>query len=115
MKPPTILPPDVDAECRALCEAMNLCPGIHTIESCCGHGETPYSIFFVTERLSYLPFLLWHFDVCHCGFSGWRVEAYTDCAMCPVRFYLEGPIGPVAFEQSEKIAALILSSLKGNV
>lgn len=36
----------MDKECIELCDAMNALPGIQTIESCCGHGNSPYRIYF---------------------------------------------------------------------
>lgn len=99
------LPADIDPECRLLCEAMNRLPGIQTTSSCCGHGEHPYWIFFDAESLEALPGLLYWFDVCHCGFAGWRVIVKTDCAMSPVSFYVEGPVG--AYGEAEAIADLI--------
>ena len=36
----------MDKECLELCDAMNALPGIRTIESCCGHSGSPFSIFF---------------------------------------------------------------------
>jgi hypothetical protein len=36
----------IDIECRSLVSAINFLPGIKTIESCCGHGNTPFHIWF---------------------------------------------------------------------
>jgi len=36
----------MDAEVRQLVLALNKLPGIQTFESCCGHGEHPYRIWF---------------------------------------------------------------------
>jgi len=36
----------MDKECIDLCNAMNSLPGIETTESCCGHGASPFMIFF---------------------------------------------------------------------
>ena len=53
-------PEGIDPECIGLCQAMNAMPGITTVESCCGHGETPFQIWFKVARLRDLPrFLYW--------------------------------------------------------
>lgn len=36
----------MDEECIRLCDAMNAVNGIITTESCCGHGKTPFCIWF---------------------------------------------------------------------
>lgn len=38
--------------CARLCEAMNLLPGIQTTESCCGHGKSPFRVFFEMDSNS---------------------------------------------------------------
>lgn len=98
---------EMDQECVALCDAMNLFPGIQTVESCCGHGEMPYAIWFKAVDLLVLPPLLYWFDGCHCGFYGWRVIAKTDCGCSPVTFMVEGPMGEQAYHEAAEIAKLI--------
>ena len=44
-----MLPAGVDAECVALCNALNRLPGVRTTESCCGHGKSEYHVFFRCE------------------------------------------------------------------
>ena len=101
-------PPDMDPECVELCRAMNALPGITTTESCSGHGEFPYRVFFHADNLRCLPALLYWFDGCHCGFYGWQVTVATDCAMSPVYFCVEGPTGDAAYSESKEIAQLIV-------
>ena len=48
----------IDRECINFCKAINSIEGLHSIESCCGHGKTPYHIFFQVEDLKNLPILL---------------------------------------------------------
>lgn len=36
----------MDKESIPLCDAINALPGLKTIESCCGHGEKPFMIWF---------------------------------------------------------------------
>jgi hypothetical protein len=101
---------DMDSECVALCEAINLySPNIRTIESCCGHGERPYKIWLrvAPKGLADLPDILYYFDSCHSGRPGWRCTVYTDCAMSPVVFQIKGPVGDQAYEDAEAISGLI--------
>jgi len=86
---------------------MNLIPGIKTVESCCGHGEWPFKIWFIADTLESLPPLLYWFDPCHCGLREWAATVYTDCAMSPVVFRITGPVGTEAYDGAEKIAHLI--------
>lgn len=91
----------MDKECIPLCDAINELPGISTIESCCGHNEKPFNIWFITDALKYLPALLYWFDSCH-TFPGWSVCVTTDCGMSSVKFRIEGGIGK--YGESEIIA-----------
>ena len=100
-------PDGMDKECVSLCESVNLLLGIETCESCCGHGEHEFRIWFEAEDLEDLPSLLYWLDSCHCGFRGWLVIATTDCAMRPVIFLIEGPIGEQAYTEADEIAGLI--------
>jgi hypothetical protein len=106
---PIILPDDMDAECIALCEAMNRYDGIMTTGSCCGHdlghGIQPFRVFFHAESLESLPLLLYGVDACHSGVRGWKVVARTDCAASPTSFLLEGPIGD--YKGAERIAEVL--------
>jgi len=99
----------MDKECVQLCLSMNVVPGIQTIESCCGHGKTPYRIWFVADDLESLPRLLYYFDPCHSGCPGWSVSVKTDCVMSPVTFKVEGPTGELAHANSLHIAHLIMN------
>jgi len=102
----------LDKECVALIKAINLQPGIITTDSCCGHGNEPFRIWFRAARLRALPNLLYWFDGCHCGHCHWRIIAKTDCVMCPVFFMIEGPMGKQAYAEAAHIARLIE---RGNV
>ena len=104
----------MDRECTELYNAMNEIPGIRTVESCCGHGKDNYRIWFFTKGLRYLPRLLYWFNGCHCGFYGWKCFVKTDCAMSPAFFCIEGPIGDQAYEESKKIALLLIRKGKRN-
>ncbi len=97
----------LDKECVSLCKALNECPGIITISSCCGHGKNPYLIFFRADSLKNLALICYCFDSCHCGCSGWSVVARTDCSMCPVTFMIEGPIFGEYAEEPEVISGVL--------
>jgi hypothetical protein len=107
--------PAMDAECLAICEALNTIPGITTTSSCCGHGMDPFKIWFVAERLEDLPAALYYFDRCHSGRVGWSVEATTDCGMSSVTFVAVGPVGEQAYQDAEAIAGKIRAFVNGLV
>lgn len=50
-------PGSIDPECIDLCDAMNSLPGIHTIDSCYGHGINRFSVFFKCTNQAGLFFL----------------------------------------------------------
>ena len=103
----TVLPADVDKECVALCKALNKLPGIHTEESCCGHGKEPFGIWFRADCLAALPNACYWFAPCHCGLDTWDVIARTDCGKSPAFFYIRGPVGEQAYKDAKEIARLI--------
>lgn len=105
-------PDSMDTECVALCRAINKIEGIQTIESCCGHGEHPYRVFFKADSLADLPFICFWLDRCHTGIAGWQVTVYTDCAMQPVTFLVEGTTGERSYRESESLAQMIEDGLK---
>lgn len=98
---------DIDVECVNLCDAMNLYPGIRTIESCCGHNENPFRLWFMADHLKDLPALIYWFAGCHCGFYNWKVQVTTDCGMSPVHFRIEGPQGEQGYKEADYIAGLL--------
>lgn len=110
---------DMDKECIALCNAINLfSPDVHTIESCCGHGERHFCVWFTVSNFKVLPRILYYFDPCHNGFyeektsraythRSWQVKVITDCAMSYPTFLVEGPIGEQAYQQAAELAELI--------
>ncbi len=104
--------PGIDKECIDLCNAMNKFNGIKTVESCCGHGKTPYRIYFFVRNLKCLPPLLYWFDICHNGIKGWKVIVYTGCSMRMVHFCLEGTIGEQSYKESKEIANKMEEYLK---
>jgi hypothetical protein len=110
INPGWALPKGIDPECVDLCRALNALPGIATNESCCGHGESPFRIWFEPANKRALADLCYWTDGCHCGVYGWKVIVYTDCSAWPLRYFLEGPIG--AFDEANKMAASIQAGLR---
>ena len=100
-----VTPEDLDPECYELCVAINELDGIKTTESCCGHGKTPFHVWFEAEAIADLDDLLYWFSWCHCGYRGWQVIVYTDCIKTGARFLIEGPVG--GYTEANTIAALI--------
>ncbi len=97
---------DMDIECIAICEAINLIPDVQTRSSCCGHGERPFKIWFSVDDLKQLPDLLYWIDTCHSPEAfGWQVTVETDCAKQYPTFCLEGPAG--AYEDADALAERI--------
>jgi len=52
----------IDKECIALCDALNDLLGVRTTESCCGHGDRLFHVWFEVDSLDALPPLLYFFD-----------------------------------------------------
>ena len=95
-----------DPECAALCQAINLIEGIETCESCCGHGKSPYRIWFYARCLCRLPYVACWFQY------GWRVTVQTDDDLSPAWFMIEGPAG--AYDEADEIAGLIREVIQGD-
>lgn len=52
----------MDAECIELCDALNAFPGVKTTESCCGHLQDVYCIFFSCTDIVSLSIIARAFD-----------------------------------------------------
>ena len=92
----------IDKECRKLCRALNAFPeAVYTVESCCGHGEEPYHIWFKVRNLAILSTIVSLID----EYDAWKIEVNKDDDddENPL-FLLEGPVGAEAYLESEKIA-----------
>lgn len=94
----------IDKECIELCNAINKLDGLYTTESCCGHGRTPYHIFFNIQSINNLLPILHCIEYWVCGLREWRVLALTDSAVKKVFFLLEGPIGNQSYLDSKILA-----------
>lgn len=65
----------MDNKCIDICNAMNSLNGIETTESCCGHGNTEYVIFFKVTDAKGLFFLTRCVDRRYWKYGGnWRIE-----------------------------------------
>ena len=96
--------PTMDAECVALCDAINRFDGITTYESCCGHGKDAFCVWFSVDSLEALPPVIYWFDACHSGVN-WSVYVTTDCCLSPATFHAESSSwGDKAFAEAEQIA-----------
>lgn len=82
----------MDFDCIELCNTLNSLPGIETFESCCGHGKTPYHIWFTTKDLDslYVPTISCY--RMYCGCLGWEIKVCHNESTERVCFLLEGPI-----------------------
>lgn len=49
-----LLPSDVDCECVSICNTLNRLPDVETYESCSGHGERPFSVWFKCSNIDTL-------------------------------------------------------------
>ena len=48
------LPDDMDQQCISLCNTLNSLPGVETFESCCGHCEYRYCVWFFCDNIDTL-------------------------------------------------------------
>ena len=98
----------MDAACIRLCDALNKVPGIHTTESCCGHGKQNFVVFFSALTLESLRPILAELD------SGnrwpWDVKAYRWSGSGTIGFCLEGPVGTTK-QDAELLGKKILARL----
>ena len=61
----------MDEECVVLCDAINSVEGIATIESCCGHGKSPFCIWFKATSVKALYPITRAIDRRYGGPVGW--------------------------------------------
>lgn len=101
----------MDPEVIDLCDAINSLPGLETIESCCGHGASPFSIWFrVKDSKEGLFFLTRCIDRRYWenGYL-WGIELYVGDMFkdnhLPITYHLHsGPIvGDLAYKQAESL------------
>lgn len=70
--------PGMDREMVRLCDVLNSLPGIHTVESCAGHGERPMRVLFACKSLKSLAKIQHAVDIRYGGMKNpWRIECCT--------------------------------------
>ena len=68
----------MDAECIAICDALNSIPDVRTTESCCGHCKDRFMIFLTCDNSHSLAIIARVFDRRYIGTSQpWYVELQT--------------------------------------
>jgi len=93
----------MDPECIKICTALNELPGIRTFESCCGHGEHGFWIWFEVTA----PIEKGLLTLSRCLYNkqgrvptdltqGWRAVLYHLDRCTKICFLLEGPVGDYA-------------------
>ena len=98
----------MDPECIPICDALNRIPGIRTLESCCGHGKHGFWVWFtVSQPFKNLTVVGRVFDSRYGGLEEWDcILDNTDSPEASPVFYINSHtiMGPVAYEQANKIA-----------
>ena len=101
----------MDPECIPLCDAINSYPGFETTESCCGHGNHPFWIFFRIDSLlnPNLPVFIRAFNHVYNGCdSKWTIQLGAgEMVEHDIYFLIEGPTG--SFDDANKIAKCLIS------
>ena len=95
----------LDKEVVPLVGAMNAMKGIVTVESCCGHGEDPFRIWFYAESVNTVRPLFEEVSTRR----GWRItfEEHNSDGDRDYIFCLKGPKGVVAYPQAVELATAI--------
>lgn len=100
----------IDPEIIYLCDAMNALPGIQTINSCCGHGAGPFTIWFRVTSDKGIFFLARCVDRRYWKYGYlWKIEISVGDVMrdgiLPTSYLLNsGPIvGEDAYEQAKSL------------
>lgn len=105
---PFILPEDIDLGCVALVVKLNQLPGIETTESCSGHLQTPYMIFFQCNDFIQLGRL--YRCVNHNYSDGkWRIECCCSDTLPTHGFLLKSN---VVFETSAEMLQSVSELIK---
>lgn len=109
----------IDKECKLLCDALNLLPGVETSESCCGHKTNNYRIWFKCNDPKVLAYLArfmshnyynyeWAKDADGNSIQAWKIKLeWTDTN--PPCYCLESPYYPNLFTDSVMLARSIIS------
>ena len=108
-----------DPEVFDLCEAMNDLPGVTSFESCCGHGERPFRIWFRVDEGDHdgLFILTRSADRRYFNHGNeWTITlgvADFPESPLPLTFLLESTVvGEEAYNQAQELVANILHHRK---
>lgn len=108
----------LDEEVAELVWAMNKLPGIETTNSCSGHGERPFLIWFVVTDYDARGLLLLSRLLSHNYYPFWRhlrVRLDHMDVEPQVCWVLEGGVGAPTFRAAEAMAAQINAHVEGTV
>ena len=94
---------EMDPEARILVLAMNKLPGIHTFESCCGHGRDQFRIWFEAESHRHVAVLKDVIETCEWPQGErWTIESWQAL---PGQYILRSTdTTPATYGQSRMIA-----------
>ena len=104
----------MDKECILLCDVINSIPGLKTIESCCGHNENSFNIWFYIrdeQKVHNLNLIGRVFDQRYGGISGWSCTLVNgDIPNHAITFLISSGsiVGELAYEQSLQIANKVI-------
>ena len=103
----------MDKECIKICDALNKIKGVETLESCCGHGKQPFSVWLKCNNSKQLFPLIRQISHNYAD-NNWHCEAeLTDMENRPVIFHLySDKKGKEAYAEADEIAERILDFLK---
>jgi hypothetical protein len=95
--------------------ALNSFPGIHTTESCCGHGMHHFWMAFEADTVQALGPLLWWFRHDHPKhkYNDWRVVVRASEDKQDISFFLQGPSGERAYAEAIDLATKMLEAQSG--
>ena len=88
----------MDAECVDLCDTINSMKGLETVESCCGHNDRPYRIFFKCHSIPALRFMQSCIDNRYWKYGHeWSITSHIgDTGPEPLFFLLESKSNKLA-------------------
>jgi len=98
----------MDEECIPLCDAINDIPGLKTIESCCGHGKSPFRIYTEGKSVHHRNFLILMraLDRRYGGPWEWQIQLImNDMTEDPMHVLISSgsSVGEAAYRQSLQI------------
>jgi len=99
----------MDKEVVELCRALNSIDGVSTTESCCGHGEATFRVWFEVKDIKTLNLIMW--AGCHRWwdwYDGWDIlvdcaDPYRDSDLIGL-LLVSHNIGTEAYEKADNLA-----------